>query len=415
MARSRPSALVGALGAPGLATVDEHGCIHPEGADHELDWWIGADDRWHIPAEDPMVRQRAVGAAPVIETFVQVPGGEAVHRVWGVPGASALAVVEVENASAAPFALALVLRSTEGGNVREVALDGPMLTVAGRPALALQRPPSRWAVSAGEPGRVRTVVTTGDASEGPLPSTRDRRGVEAALIYPVPHHARFRVTLVLEPRRTRGAVELGRLPGFDAVVRGWSSQLDRGLRTDLPDETLQRAVDAARAALLLLGGGRADADVVAALEDWGFDTEAADAWHRLPLLIRRRAAHREPIADPWSQVAEHLRGASPALAFPGGPVPFLRAVRAMVARDVDSGVELLPALPSEWFGRDLAAHGVPTAAGLVSFAVRWHGERPALLWEAPEGVRLSAPRLDHSWEVAGGSGEALLAAPDPAG
>lgn len=415
MARSRPSTIVGALGAPGLAAADEHGCIHPVGADHELDWWIGADDRWHIPAEESTVRQRAVGVAPVVETFLRVPGGEAVHRVWGVPGASALAVVEVENASAAPFALALVLRSAGGGNLREVALDGATLTVAGRPALALPRPPSRWAVAAGEPGRVRTVVTTGDASEGPFPPTRDRRGVEAVLVHPVPHHTRFRVALVLEPRRARGAVELGRLPGFDAVARGWSSQLDRGLRTDLPDETLQRAVDAARATLLVLGGGPADADVVAALEDWGFDTEAADAWRRLPLLVRRRAARREPIADPWSRVVEHLRAASPTLAFPGGPVPFLRAVRAVVARDADAGVELLPALPPEWLGRDLAAHGVPTAAGQVSFAVRWHGERPALLWEAPEGVRLSAPRLDPSWEVAGGSGEALLAAPDPAG
>lgn len=407
---SRPLTIIGALGAPGLATVDDRGRTMRGG--QVLDWWIGADDRWRIPSEETGVRQRTVGAAPVVETFVPVPGGEAVHRVWGAPGASGLAVVEVENASAAPFALALVLRPAGGGQLRDVALDGATVTVAGRPVLVLPRPPSRWAVAAGEPGRARTIVTTGEASDGPFPATSDRRGVEAAFVHPVPHHTRFRVALVLEPRLARGAVDLGRLAAFDAVARGWSSQLDRGLRTDLPDDGLQRAVDSARAALLLLGAGPADSDVVAALEDWGFDTEAAASWRRLPLLARRKAARREPVEGPWARVVEHLRAASPALAFPGGPIPFLRAVRAVVARDADSGVDLLPGFPPDWLGRDLAVHGVPTAAGPVSFAVRWHGERPALLWEAPEGIRLTASRLDPLWEASGGSGEALLGAPD---
>jgi hypothetical protein len=60
-------------------------------------------------------------------------------------------------------------------------------------------------------------------------------------------------------------------------------------------------------------------------------------------------------------------------------------------------------------------HDAPTRAGLVSFAVRWHGERPAVLWDAPEGVTLRAPVLDPGWSVAGGRGETLLRAwPRPA-
>ncbi len=54
----------------------------------------------------------------------------------------------------------------------------------------------------------------------------------------------------------------------------------------------------------------------------------------------------------------------------------------------------------------------PTAAGRLSFAVRWHGERPALLWELePRSgpVALSAPGLDPSWTSSQSSGEALLA------
>ena len=55
----------------------------------------------------------------------------------------------------------------------------------------------------------------------------------------------------------------------------------------------------------------------------------------------------------------------------------------------------------------------PTHAGLLSYAVRWHGARPALLWElrphaGVERVRLTAPGLDPSWTTEELRGEALL-------
>jgi hypothetical protein len=44
----------------------------------------------------------------------------------------------------------------------------------------------------------------------------------------------------------------------------------------------------------------------------------------------------------------------------------------------------------------------------VSFAVRWHGPRPALLWTAPAGATLRAPGLDPEWSTSDPSGEQLL-------
>ena len=41
-------------------------------------------------------------------------------------------------------------------------------------------------------------------------------------------------------------------------------------------------------------------EVVAALEDWGFDTEAADGWSHLTWADRRRARKRAPLADAWA-------------------------------------------------------------------------------------------------------------------
>ncbi len=52
--------------------------------------------------------------------------------------------------------------------------------------------------------------------------------------------------------------------------------------------------------------------------------------------------------------------------------------------------------------------------GPCSFAVRWHGARPALLWDAPAGSTVRAPLLDPAWSSNEPVGEALLAEPSPA-
>ncbi len=64
-----------------------------------------------------------------------------------------------------------------------------------------------------------------------------------------------------------------------------------------------------------------------------------------------------------------------------------------------AGIELLRGWTPEQAGRDLEARGVPTPTGLVGFAIRWHGARPALLWETAgsASVALTAPALDPSW------------------
>jgi len=60
-------------------------------------------------------------------------------------------------------------------------------------------------------------------------------------------------------------------------------------------------------------------------------------------------------------------------------------------------------------------HDAPTRWGRVSYAVRWHGDRPALLWELEPHhglgpVQLTVPGLDSSWSTTEPAGDALLAA-----
>ncbi len=100
----------------------------------------------------------------------------------------------------------------------------------------------------------------------------------------------------------------------------------------------------------------------------------------------------------WSLARELLVGERPPGRGPGG----------------GSGqrIGLLRWWPPEWTGEPLEVHGLPTGAGRVGFALRWHGRRPALLWElagdGPE-VSVSAPGLDPAWGATGRRGEALLA------
>ena len=385
---------VAAIGSRRQVRVDDRGRVEPFDATWSIDWWVGADDRWHRPAHEPTLRQTLVDAVPVVRTAIRVPGGDAVQHVYAAGGPD-LVVIDVENESPAPFVLALVVRGAE-----RLTLDDGALTIdrdAG--VLVTTRAPSRWAASGD--GTTEETVTSGAASDAPFVPLRARGShLEAAFLYPVAHRSAIRFALHL------GAGHLderavARLPDPGAAARGWAAHLDRGLRVELPDPSLTTALRSALAATLLAGARRPVApDVVAALEDWGFDTEATAAWTTLGWRDRRAAAHRPAMPPSWADVAATR-----------GDAELLTRVRALLAYDgADGIVTLLADLPRSWRGHGVDVRDAPTRAGPVSYAIRWHGPRPALLWEAPPGVQLRAPGLDVAWTTRDPSGEALLAA-----
>jgi hypothetical protein len=99
-----------------------------------------------------------------------------------------------------------------------------------------------------------------------------------------------------------------------------------------------------------------------------------------------------------------------------GGTELLAGVRGVLL--FESIVPELLVLPSgigPWDRQPVELHRAPTAFGSFSYALRWHGERPALLWEldAHEGVgtvTIRAPRLDRSWSSDARTGEELVAA-----
>ena len=414
MSRYAPTR-VGVLGSPHQALVDAAGSIQPDGTGWQLDWWIGADDRWHVPGDGTPTRQYLLDAAPVVDTVLRVPGGDAVHRVFGVGGSSGVLAIEVENASPAPFVVAFVVRPAERGAVRSLAANGAWVSIDGRPLLRTVQRARRWALA--HPESLFDVVAAGAAPGGPFPVTRDRSGnLSAAFLHPVAHRTTFRalVALALDPAAPADATDPLALPPAGQAALGWRAQLDRGMRVSLPDERLQSTVDAARGAVLLGASTRARATAakLVALEDWGFDAEASAVWKQLGLRDRRRAAQRDEVPRPWDLVRERLASASPTMTWPDGPGPLLAAVRALLlAEHEDASVDLLTELPGAWAGQSLEVHDAPTRHGSVSFAVRWHGARPALLWDSKGVPELRCPALDASWSTTAAQGEALLAAP----
>lgn len=303
--------LLGNLGAHDRAVVDPRGWVTPWPVGWSLDWWIGADDRWHLPSQDVAVRQQAIDQAPVVETWMRVPGGDAQHRVSAVVVAGeGWLVVEVANRTAVPFAVAFAVRPAGplgAAPIGQVGVDEGAITVDGATAVVLPRRPNRAVVGTAATGDVLDVVTSGEAgAELPLRATCPEGRAHAAVVYPLPHTASVRVAIPLRPPPERSGRRAPAnapsavafpdpLPAADHVARGWTAQATRGIRLSLPDERLMGAFETARRHLLLAPAGEdlvtwpprpvpwtEIAAVTGALGHLGLADEAAEVLATLP-------------------------------------------------------------------------------------------------------------------------------------
>ena len=272
------SALVGVVGGV-AARVDAGGGVRADGLGWPLDWWIGADDRWRVPAREAAVRQSQPGGVPVVETAMRVPGGDAVPA--GLRRRRRrLLVVEIENDSPAPFVAAFVV-----SGAHEVALDGRRWLVDGAPALVTARAPSRWFAATGVP--TFPEVEAGRASAEPFRGAHDRRGrLEVAWLHPVAHRTTLRAALLLPGRavgrRSRRAAVRSTRSGAAGRPSSTGGCGSTSRTSNSRTRSGSRAPSCARRARPRARGYAAPGpETVAALEDWGFDAEAASAWERL--------------------------------------------------------------------------------------------------------------------------------------
>ena len=442
------------------AVVDARSAVQLAGAGHRVEWWIGGDDRWSAPAVEAAVRQDRPGPAPVLEPRMRVAGGDVVATTWAAvaSGSSGPAVmVELVNAPPVPVAVAVPVQAATGGAIRRLAVDGRRLLVDGETAAVVDREPGRYAVVDAAADLWETV-TGGRAVTVPPDPVRWRIGAAAgARVVPLPHRTALRFAVPAGDLLDNPSAVF---PTAERVAAGWAGRLADAATVDLPDPLMASGahrdlVDLlladptpagsvelcrwglARAAVerLVHASGPPGDRLVAAARLWRLGREPS--WFIGPAGIPLDDLVRSAVAAPaarWAlgrmsgRVAAlgDARAAAdagllaevagpPDLVAADAPTASVRALADRLANLSTDGLDLLGDVPDAWLGGGGEVHGLATPHGRLGFAIRWHGERPALLWELERHdarpVVLRVPGLDTAFSTVEASGEVLLAAP----
>ena len=401
---------VGVRGAAWSAGVSAWGDLFVEDQER-LRWFIAADDRWYRPSRETTVRQREVSGVPVIETRIKVPGGDAVQRVYGVANFGGAIVVEIYNDSSLPFA---------------VAFD------------------------------------RGDISTMREPSPTGVQGIDlpaGSVVFPVGHHATMRAAILVgagfdTDNRRLTPQEIESLPSFEQVERGWLGALQISSRVDVPNLSWSSVLTSQRCKVLLSNSAElAESSDISLVVDLLLDraervrlgdkpaqwvdevavaterilkqcakTQSVQWFEERALLgagmVLNRAGESRGLQDfvsVWSRLAEAGRISDLALASPeiAGTVRQIAWIESqLVAQRRDGVIEICPCgIDKSWLGVNFECHKLlASPEHLISYAVRWHGEKPALLWEidGPVGTKVAASAIDRTFSSTEMRGETLL-------
>lgn len=249
--------LVAGLDGATPARVDGGGLVTPHGASWSVDWWVGADDRWHLPAREPSVRQRRVGFGPVVETSLRVPSGDVVHTAYPViVGGRTVTVIEIQNDSPVPVALALTVRPYAATGTRADSVtfalsdDGTEILADGQVGVVLPRRPNEAGASTTDD--LFTAVSAGASLqwEGPISGgAAEGTAPNAAALYPLPHKTSLR--FAIPGPVGGGGIDVDRLSDAAASARGWTAIVERAARFEFADPGVTAQAGASRARLLL--------------------------------------------------------------------------------------------------------------------------------------------------------------------
>lgn len=479
-------------------------------------WWVGAEDRWHRPDAEPQTTDARLDGAVALRTVVRVPSGDFVGVATGARldslGSSAV-VVELDNASPLPVAVAFVVETSAVATVRANGVDvegvgGLRLT---RPAAGIVTAPDVAALYAALEAGEQANAKAGDTVTGAI-----------ALLIPLPHaaHAVAAIGVTAAGQRLADDLDRSTVPRIESIGRGWRAHLSSspelrsgvGRRDDMvrdlladvlmgPDWGVDDAAGVATVAEALARSGRVDlgealdtllheqrangsfaaddavgatAQVLRAIGATWSGGVSGDAGARLlevaalgaHFLDRRRnragvAARRGEVSFAFESVIglaedlgetelaarlrrrcldlgvgspligaradERIVALGSGLSFAdaaGRPsaaqsASFVIRATAELAADRADAVDLYPGYVASLAGNELDVTAVPTRWGILSFSLRWHGRRPAVLWElAPWSQRspvrpfaLTCSSIDPTWRSTDRSGEALLAEP----
>ena len=421
------------------------------------------------------MRAHLVDDMPVTATHMRVPGGDVVLMAGAGRDTGRRAVVlEFMNDTPMPVSLAVGVT----GSITTAAVKGSRLLVDGQVAVSLPRAPGgAAAVDDGDLWRaVRAEPPAGDcearsrdglaaaaavvplAPRVPLRVTVGVEGEPVAGSSPEEIAAGWRAVV-----ERAASVELP----DDTAVRAWwrgiaASILAAGCsepaavaraavvldRVGLPDEADRARValvgaaersrlpsPSAAVALRALASRRLRTGRVSGLAGLAGPLAAAAGECLDPLTLEQVAAVLETEAPAAARDARRLLARTPepasmpqtvvtgddlaaavrdSVAFGGDGLAGAEALLDCLVAEAADHLVMLPAPPEAWRGASIDARSLATRHGVLSYSVRWHGTRPAVLWDLqPARVDDPATRLgcgfDESWASVDLAGEALVA------
>jgi hypothetical protein len=385
------SRIIGNRGGSWRATVTEHGTVVPEDGSAELAWHVAGDDRWYTPTQEPTLRQKWYAGFPVCETRLRVGNGDIVQRIYSVADLGGMTVIEFENESTLPVAIAVTRNDVF-----------TMRAPADNPPAGIDLPASSIVLPLGHKSTTRIALAHKNPASGRLPEDT---------------------------------------PDHQQVVRGWEAACDVASRITMPDHTVVAGIARVRSDLLLGVGVTEDAsielvrlaethrdsivDVVETVQrrvkaekrakvlQWDTPHLLASAARACVLLGDEVAAG--DIGSTWLRLADRDVQDLPVEIPSGlGAIAWAESLLAQASPSGGKCTVLPHGIPETWWGSAFEGHGlIADPYRTISFAVRWHGPRPAVLWEvtgAP-GLLITAGKADSEWHTTEVSGEALLAAP----
>ena len=449
--------MIGDLEGP-VAVVDERGRVQTCDRRWSFEWGVGVGDRWRAAHLEPGARRHRTDDAPVYETRLRVPSGDIVHRVAVAnDGVSRVLVVEFENMSSDAVAVALVGRAYGV----ELRATRDAVTLGGRVWFQPERQAGGAVAVSGAQDPWSEIRR--DPTTDPVPARGGE--VSAGLVMALPHRQAVKFQVVIE------GTALSRPATPAEIASGWRAVIADALTIDVADADLGVAWRRILGDLVVQAGSddpRSVAETAPILDIAGLDREADRARAVVvssaesgqlkgsaAVAALRALASRDlrigkdsglgELADVLvagasgsldsvtaNQLARALEAGAPRtaadaerLAASVDPaVVYQPSTRAATAADrvlstlIDDShlyhIDLLPELPPEWFGRPVDVRGFGTVWGQTSFSVRWHGRRPALLWErtgSHGNVELRCTGFDPSWSSVERQGETLLAEP----
>ncbi len=453
--------MVGDLDGP-QAVVDRYGRIGNLNNTYTIEWGINSDGKWRASHQTKSTRQARIQNAPAYETRMRTATGDVVARVAAAnDGKCRYLTVEFENASSEAIALAAIANVTAADAV-ELAVTPEAIKKQGQVWIKPQRQAGALFVTNSHDDPWLAMNPT----QRSTPATVRGSCVTAGLVMALPHHQKLSLFVVEEGRPPNNIATPAEIAsGWRAITaNALTLEVDGTDIATLWQQTLADLIVQAScenshhrwesAPLLDIAGLNKEADhvrasVVATTQTTPLRTHEAIAALRalasrdlrarqysgldelVDLLIEGAAAAIDK--DTVNLAARALQKYAPQTASAVCQLlekhdlgstyehesPLAQQATHLLNRFVsdrqNQHIDLLPDLAPDWFGRSVDVRDFETIWGKLSFSLRWHGRRPALLWElsSKDNIKITARSIHPSWSTQELSGETMLAEPQP--